>query len=110
MIMSKDRCTEVGGSKACRGRRNDNVPTVRDNENNTEEYKSLSRANVCLTSQEQLCVSAARQCTKSPFKFVKFCDIFWKQMTWDFGEVYVSIPVSRCSCHRLQHEKERIVK
>lgn len=76
MIMSKDRCTEVGGSEACRGRRNYNAPTVRDSENNTEEYESLSRANVCSTSQGQLSESTARQCAKSPLKLVKFYDIF----------------------------------
>lgn len=60
MITSEDRCVAVGGSGACRERRNYNAQTDKDCENNTEEYESLSRANVCSTSAGQLCKSASQ--------------------------------------------------
>lgn len=47
-----------GWEKLCRVRWNYNAQTDKESENNTEEYESLSRANVCSTSVGQLCKSA----------------------------------------------------
>lgn len=57
MNTRKDGYMAVGGSCACRERRNYNAQTDKESENNTEEYESLSRANVCSTSVGQLCKS-----------------------------------------------------
>lgn len=50
-----------GGGCTCRQRDggNYNAQTDKESENNTEEYESLSRANVCSTSAGRGCKSTA---------------------------------------------------